>query len=81
LRRTIQLLEENRHLVRMPLSKPLGGGLFELRIVGAVHIRILYFFYKDQIFIVHGFFKKTRKIESDDIHFARKKMKDILANI
>ena len=43
--RTIMLLEQNGNDLREPYSKPLGDGIFELRIQQASNIsRVLYFF-------------------------------------
>jgi hypothetical protein len=45
----------NRQYHREPLSKALGGGLFELRHVGKLNTRVLWFFMKDRrIVAVHG---------------------------
>lgn len=43
-RRTITLLELNGSALRMPFSKPVERGLYELRILGKVQVRLLYFF-------------------------------------
>ncbi len=66
----ILLLEERGSMLRMPYSKPLGRGLFELRIVGAVHLRILYFFYENKVFLAHGFIKKRRTLGHHEIEQA-----------
>jgi hypothetical protein len=48
---------------RPPLSKPLGDDLFELRHVGKLNTRIIYFFMKGQrIIAVHGIRNKASKI-------------------
>lgn len=53
----------NRQYHRPPLSKPVGGGLFELRHVGKLNTRILYFFARGQrIILVHGIRNKAREI-------------------
>ena len=45
----------HRQCHREPLSKALGGGLFELRHVGKLNTRVLWFFMKGQrIIAVHG---------------------------
>jgi len=40
--RSILLLSELGHKIRMPHSKKISDDLFELRIPGNVHIRIIY---------------------------------------
>jgi hypothetical protein len=66
----ILLLEERGPALRMPYSKPLGRGLFELRTVGAVHLRVLYFFYKNKVFLARGFIKKRRTLGRHEIEQA-----------
>jgi phage-related protein len=57
----------NRQYHRPPLSKPIGGDLFELRHVGKLNTRVLYFFAKGQrIIAVHGIRNKTKEISRRD---------------
>ena len=66
----IILLSTHTHNLRMPFSKSLGNGLFELRIVGMTHIRVMYTFRYDQIWILHAFIKKTNKIQQKEIEYS-----------
>lgn len=66
----LDLLESRGHELRMPFSKPIEDGIFELRIVGAVQIRLLYFFYNAQAVVVHAFFKKTEQLSRKDVAYA-----------
>lgn len=66
----ILLLEEHGPTLRMPYSKPLGQGLFELRTAGAVHLRALYFFYENKAFLACGFIKKRRSLGRHEIEQA-----------
>ncbi|TSA43898.1 type II toxin-antitoxin system RelE/ParE family toxin [bacterium] len=63
----VLLLEERGPMLRMPYSKPLGRGLFELRTVGAIHLRVLYFFYENKAFLARGFIKKRRMLGRHEI--------------
>jgi len=64
---------------REPLSKPLGDGLLELRHVGKLNIRVLWFFMRDRrIVAVHGIRNKARPIPSRDLATARARMCDWL---
>lgn len=54
----------------MPLSKPIEDGMFELRVVGAIQIRLLYFFYKGDAVVAHAFFKKTEQLSRKDVEYA-----------
>lgn len=75
---TFLLLEEYNHNLGMPFSKPLGKGLFELRIVDIIHIRFIYTFYIGKIWMLHGFVKKTERISKQDIQYAEKQLKILL---
>jgi phage-related protein len=67
----------NRQYHREPLSKPLGGGLFELRHVGKLNTRVLWFFVKGRrIIAVHGIRNKGQAIPTRDLDLARERMGD-----
>jgi phage-related protein len=67
----------NRQYHREPLSKSLGGGLFELRHVGKLNTRVLWFFVKGRRLIaVHGIRNKARAIPARDLATARERMHD-----
>jgi phage-related protein len=67
----------NRQYHREPLSKPLGDGLFELRHVGKLNTRVMWFFVKGRrIVLVHGIRKKGQAIPARDIETARERMRD-----
>jgi len=68
---------QNRQYHRQPLSKALGGGLYELRHVGKLNTRVLWFFMKNrQIVAVHGIRNKGQAIPARDIETARERMRD-----
>jgi len=69
-----ELLEIHEYLLTMPYSKPIGGKIFELRIINNLNIRFLYTFYNNSIWILHGFIKKTNRISNHDIDYARKEL-------
>jgi phage-related protein len=67
----------NRQYHREPLSKPLGDGLFELRHVGKLNTRVMWFFVKGRrIVLVHGIRNKGQAIPARDIETARERMRD-----
>jgi len=67
----------NRQYHREPLSKALGGGLFELRHVGKLNTRVLWFFMKNRrIVAVHGIRHKGQAIPARDMATARERMRD-----
>jgi len=65
--------------VGMPLCRPLGDGIWEVRssLPSRRIARILFFVHEGQIGIVHGFIKKTMKTPPDEIELARKRMKEM----
>jgi phage-related protein len=71
--RYIELLEKYGYKLEMPYSKSLHGGLFELRITGGKHIRIIYCFHKGKIYLLNAFIKKASKIPKKEIDLAIKR--------
>lgn len=64
---------EYRWPVGMPLSRPLGTGLHELRsnLAGGRTARLVFFVASDQLVIVNGFIKKTQKAPKEELELAR----------
>ncbi len=72
-------LEKLRHRQchREPLTRALNGGLFELRHVGKLNTRVLWFFVKGRrIIAVHGIRNKGQAIPGRDLDTARERMRD-----
>jgi len=70
----------SRRYHKLPLSKPIGDGLFELRHVGKLNTRVLYFFVKGRrIMTVHGIRSKATKIAVRDRNVALDRKHDWLA--
>ena len=65
--------------VGMPMCRPLGGGLWEVRssLPSRRIARILFFVHEGRLGGVHGFIKKTQETPQDDIELARKRMKEM----
>lgn len=69
----------NRLYHKPPLSKTIGDGLFELRHVGKLNTRMLYFFVKGRrIITVHGIRSKATKIAARDRKIALDRKRDWL---
>ena len=67
----------NRGYHTEPLSKSLGNGLFELRHVGKLNTRVLWFFVKGRrIIAVHAIRNKGQVIAARDLQTARDRMAD-----
>ena len=77
--RLAELLIEFGPDVRMPHSRTMGGGLFELRPHGREGIgRALYCFVIGQrVVVLHAFIKKSRGTPQRDIDIARRRMKEL----
>ena len=68
-----------RQLHRSPLTKPLGDGLFELRHIGNLNTRVLWFFMVGRrIVAVHGIRHKAQAIPEQDLRLARHRRQDWL---
>ena len=67
----------HRQYHREPLTKALGDGLFELRHVGKLNTRVLWFFMKGRrIVAVHGIRNKGQAIPVRDLDTALERMSD-----
>jgi phage-related protein len=77
--RLLELLMEFGPCLRMPHSRAMGDGLFELRPRGREGIgRALYCYFDGQrIVILHAFVKKTQETPEKELRLARKRMKEI----
>jgi phage-related protein len=73
--RTIDLLEKFGHALSLPHSKPLGKGLFELRIRGEQDVRIFYAFHEAGAVLLHAFIKKSSHTPQKELAAAKQKMK------
>lgn len=64
--------------VAMPLVRSLGGGLWELRssLPSRRIARLIFFIEDGEIYVVHGFIKKTQKTPPDDIALAARRLKE-----
>jgi phage-related protein len=77
--RNVELLMEFGPNLRMPHSRAMGGGLFELRPRGREGIgRVFYCFVIGQrVVILHAFVKKTADTPEQELKIARKRMKEV----
>jgi phage-related protein len=75
----IELLAEHGPNLRLPHSRAMGDGLFELRPRGRSGIgRAFYcFLVGRRVVIVHAFVKKTQQTPERELRLARKRMKEI----
>lgn len=82
--KTIDLIEklQTAGQLKMPFSKALGSGLFELRVIDRNNIaRTIYVYqHSKTIFLLHAFVKKTNKTPSNALKTARMRLKEIIEN-
>ena len=77
--RLVELLMEFGPDVRMPHSRAMGGGLFELRPRGREGIgRAMYCYVQGRrIVVLHAFVKKSQATSERDLSIARKRMSEV----
>ena len=63
----------------MPLVRPLGKGLFEVRtpLTDGTTARVMICFHDGALFALHGFIKKSQTTPASDLEIARKRQKDV----
>jgi phage-related protein len=66
-RRYRDLLEKHGYQLRMPYSRNILPGVFELRVIGKENIRLVYAFHSNAAIVFHAFAKKTQKIDRKDM--------------
>lgn len=74
----IVMLKEYGPFLRQPYSKKIAKNLFELRIKGKDSIRIFYVFFKNKIYLVHAFRKKSQKTPKKEIKTALDRIKMLI---
>jgi phage-related protein len=64
--------------VGMPLCRPLGDGLWEVRsnCPGNRIDRLLFCLVDGRLVVLHGFIKKTQKTPDDDMQLARRRKRE-----
>ncbi|SRR6266702_2852795 len=77
--RLTELLEEFGLDLRMPHSRAMGGGLFELRPRGREGIARVFYCMKvgKKIIMLHSFIKKTNETPKRELDIARKRQREV----
>lgn len=65
--------------VGMPLVRPMGKGLFEVRtpLSDGTTARVMICFHDGELYALHGFIKKTQTTPAADLETARKRQKEV----
>ena len=86
----LELLPEHRRIIGediktveygwpigMPVSKPLGNGLYEVRssLSQKTRSRVFFTIYKNSMVLLHGFIKKDQKTPQKELNIARGRLK------
>lgn len=79
MRRLVELLVEHGPSLKLPHSRALGDGLFELRPHGRSGTgRALYCFLAGRrVVVLHAFIKKTQETPDRDLKLARKRQREL----
>lgn len=77
--RLVEMLRTYGYLLRLPHSRPLGSGLFELRLNGKHAVRLLYCYAGGNAYIVHVVIKKQGTLLRSDIEYAQRVRQSVIA--
>jgi phage-related protein len=77
--RLLNLLEQYGHSLSMPVAKPIGGGLWELRLTGRPQIRMLYGFCESIPVVVLALRKQRSALPQSAVALARKRFREYCA--
>jgi phage-related protein len=68
--------------VGMPLCRPMGAGLWEVRSSLSSNriARVLFCVHEGEMIALHGFIKKAQKTPSDDLNLAKHRMKEVIGS-
>ena len=68
IKKCLDILEYFGYKLRMPYSKCIMPGIYELRIINQGNVRLIYTFKDNNIIIFYGFVKNTDKISTKEMH-------------
>lgn len=72
----LKLLEQYGHSLSMPVAKPIGDGLWELRLTGRPQIRMLYGFCEGTPVVVLALRKQSSALPQSSVALARKRFRE-----
>ena len=78
--RVVELLETYGHKLSMPHAKPIGNGLWELRIVSKRSLRVLYGFCGKEAVLVVALKKKKVSLLQREVKIAKKRLDEYCAS-
>ena len=74
-----KIMEEKGSNLGMPYTRPMGDGLFEMRLSDKDGIARVFYctMQKYEIFVLHSFVKKTKATPDRELQLARKRLKEV----
>jgi len=72
---SLRLLRTYGYELRMPQSKKIDSNLYELRVRGALPVRLLYCFINQNAYLLHGFIKKSNQIPKKELLTVKKRLR------
>lgn len=68
--------------VGMPVCRPMGNGLHEVRtdLTGGRIARVFFCFHEGKLILLHGIIKKSQKTPKTDLKLAKKRQKKVVGN-
>ena len=67
---SLEILGELGEQIRPPKSKKVAKDIYELRVIANLSVRIFYTFFKQDMWILHAFIKKSQKIPERELKTA-----------
>ena len=79
--RLVGMLRTYGYQLRLPHLRPLGSGLFELRLNGKHAVRLLYCYAEGGAYIVHAVVKKQGALLRREIEYAQHVRQSVVAQL
>jgi phage-related protein len=77
IRKRFIMLEEFGHMIRMPYSRYILPGIFELRTMGKDNVRLIYTFKDNEAIVFHVFLEKTESMTFHEISIIKQKFNNL----
>lgn len=71
----LELLDELGEQIRPPKSKRVTKGVYELRVLADLSVRIFYTFHRENIWVLHAFTKKSQRIPLKELKIVINRLK------
>jgi phage-related protein len=76
--RQLEMLQKYGPELSMPRARPMGNGLYELRVRGKQEVRVFYIYVQGRrIFLLHAFQKKSQETPKKELEIARQRQAEV----